>query len=67
MGMYRFPKRKKNNLLFCGDVVCVIVLLGLCIYKNSVGDGGGLLIDYIFVVVLWVVGDIYIIKKKNFF
>ena len=45
----------------------IIVLLGLCIYKNSVGDGGGLLIDYIFVVVLWVVGDIYIIKKKNFF
>ena len=47
----------------------IIVLLGLYIYKNSVGDGGGLLIDYIFVVVLWVVGDIYIIlkKKKNIF
>jgi hypothetical protein len=38
----------------------IIVLLGLYIYKNSVGDGGALLIDYIFVVFLWVVGDIYI-------
>ena len=45
----------------------IIVLLGLCIYKNSVGDGGGLLIDYIFVVVLCVVvGDIYILKKIFF-